>query len=234
MTTNLISLPELGDETVTLQERLFEDIKRRIITCELLPGTDVSESSIAADYGMTKAPVRSALSRLKEAGWLKSLPRRSHVVTPLTLKDVNEIYDARALIEPETARLAAGNVSKSYLLALNGACIKAYDLNDVDAKREFLLANAAFHVGIAKACGNERLVSMLAQLHEESLRVLYLSVSAVQRAKSWKTGHDSMIDMLLTGDGRGAAQETLAGIERSRKAVMQALEDQRHLLHSNQ
>jgi len=221
---------DLSDEAVPLQERLFEDIKRRIIMCELLPGSEVSESSASNYYGISKAPVRSALARLKEAGWLQSFPRRSHVVTPVTINDVNEIYDARGLVEPETARLAAGNVSKAYLTSLNGACTRAYDLNDSDAKREFLLANAAFHVGIAKACGNARLVNMLAQLHEESLRILYLSVSVAQRSESWKTGHHSIINKLLNGDKEGAAKETLEGIERSRSAVLDALARHKHLL----
>jgi DNA-binding GntR family transcriptional regulator len=220
----------ISDEGGTLQERLFEDLKRKIITCELRPGADVSEAMVAETYGMTKAPVRSALARLKEAGWLQSLPRRKHVVAPLTIKDVDEIYDARALIEPETARLAAGHVSKSYLQALNGACVRAYDLNDEQAKREFLFANAAFHVGIARACGNSRLAEMLAQLHEESLRVLYLSVSAVQRSDAWRTGHNSIMDMLLHGDGDGAARETLEGIERSRRSVLAVLHESRDQL----
>lgn len=221
---------DLADEAIPLQERLFEDIKRRIIMCELLPGAEVSESSASSYYGLSKAPVRSALVRLREAGWLQSLPRRSHVVTPLTINDVNEIYDARRLVEPETARRAAGHVSKAYLTALNGACTRAYDLNDSDAKREFLLANAAFHVGIAKACGNARLAAMLAQLHEESLRFLYLSVGVAQRSETWKTGHHSIINKLLHGDAEGAAKETLEGIERSRSAVLDSLAKHKHLL----
>jgi DNA-binding GntR family transcriptional regulator len=221
---------DINNDAAPLQERLFEDIKRRIITCDLLPGTELSETTVSSEYEMTKAPVRSALSRLKEAGWLQSLPRRSHTVTPLNLNDVHEIYDARALVEPETARLAAGKVSRCYLLALDGACARAYDLRDIDAKREFLLANAAFHVGIAKACGNGRLVNILAQLHEESLRVLYLSVSVAQRSSSWKNGHQSIIGMLLHGDEEGAAKETRDGVERSRAAVLDALAKHKHLL----
>jgi len=216
-----------NDEVGTLQERLFEDLKRKILTCELRPGAEVSEARVAETFGLSKAPVRSALARLREAGWLQSLPRRGHIVAPLTFKDVDEIYDARALVEPETARLAAGHVSKSYLSALNGACVRAYDLNDEDAKREFLLANAAFHVGIARACGNSRLANMLAELHEESLRVLYLSVSAVQRSDAWRTGHGAIMDMLLNGDGQAAARETLEGIERSRKSVLAVLREHR-------
>ncbi|MFV0678154.1 GntR family transcriptional regulator [Variovorax sp. tm] len=221
---------DLSDEGIPLQQRLFEDIKRRIIMCELLPGSEFSEGTASTYYGISKAPVRSALARLKEAGWLQSLPRRSHVVAPLTIHDVDEIYNARRLVEPETARLAAGHVSKAYLTSLNGACTRAYNLDDSDAKREFLLANAAFHVGIAKACGNTRLVNVLAQLHEESLRILYLSVSVAQRSESWKTGHHSIIDKLLNGDREGAAKETLEGIERSRCAVLDALKKHKHLL----
>lgn len=222
----------ITDDTVPLQERLFDDIKRRIVTCELFPGTELSETTVSNQYGLSKAPVRSAMTRLREAGWLQSLPRRSHVVAPLSISDVNEIYDARCLIEPETARLAAGKVSKSYLTSLNGACRQGYDLEDSDAKRDFLLANAAFHIGIARACGNERLALMLAQLHEQSLRVLYLSVSDAQRSESWKSGHDSIINKLLHGDQEGAAKETLEGVERSRVAVMDALSRNKHLLSS--
>lgn len=221
---------DMTDQTVPLQERLFDEIKRRIVTCELLPGVELSETTVANEYGLSKAPVRSAMTRLREAGWLQSLPRRSHIVTPLSIRDVNEIYDARCLVEPETARLAAGKVSKTYLTVLNGACRQAYDLEDSDAKRNFLLANAAFHIGIARACGNERLALMLAQLHEQSLRLLYLSVSVAQRSQSWKNGHDTIINKLLNGDQAGAAKETLEGVERSRGAVMDALTRHKHLL----
>jgi len=212
-----------AEEQKSLQEQLFDDIKRRVITCELAPGSDISENSLATEYAVTKAPVRSALMRLKEAGWLQSVPRKGHVVMPLSYKDIDEVFDARELIEPQTARLAAGHVSKSYLTALNHACTVEYDLDDVEGKRKFLLANAAFHIGIGQACGNSILSTMLAQLHEKSLRILYFSVNSANRSKSWRTGHDSMIAMLLEGDAEGAYQETLEGIRRSRKSVMESI-----------
>ncbi|MNT32024.1 transcriptional regulator NanR [compost metagenome] len=141
-------------------------------------------------------------------------------MSPLLLRDVIEIFDARELIEPETARLAAGQISKATLEQLNAACTKEYDLDDTDAKRAFLLANAAFHVGIARACGNSRLALILEQLHDQSLRVLYLSISASDRSASWRHGHEGMIDVLVSGDGDLAASRTLAGIKRSRESVM--------------
>lgn len=226
----MVAVLDMGMDGTPLQERVFESIKQRIISCELLPGSELSEASVANDYGLSKAPVRSAMTRLREAGWLQSQPRRSHIVAPLTIQDVNEIYDARCLIEPETARLAAGKVSKVYLTALNGACQRAYDLSDTVAKRAFLRANADFHIGIARSCGNQRLATMLAQLHEQSLRVLYLSVSVAQRSDAWKSGHNAIIDKLLHGDSVGAAEETLQGVERSRISVLEALARHQDLL----
>ena len=232
MKPTLQTFPDFSISDQSLQQQIFDDIKRRVITCDLFPGSDISESSLAAEYAVTKAPVRSALARLKEAGWLQSTPRKGHVVLPLTLKDIDEIFDARELIEPETARLAAGNVTRTYLSTLNEACTRDYDLHDVEAKRDFLLANAAFHIGIARACGNGRLANTLAQLHEESLRILYISVTTSNRAKAWKTGHESMIDMLISGDQKGVAEETLEGIKRSRKSIKEVLGNQKNLILS--
>ncbi len=214
-----VSLSEAGDSR-PLQRLIFDDIKRRVITCDLLPGVEVTEKALADSYGVTKAPIRSALTRLTEAGWLVSAPRKGHVVAPLRLSDVIEIFDARELIEPETARLCAGRVSKDMLVQLNNACTKEYDLDDKEAKRAFLLANAAFHVAIGRACGNSRLALMLEQLHEQSLRVLYLSISASDRSATWRHGHEGMIDVLVSGDAQEAASRTLAGIRRSRQAVL--------------
>jgi GntR family transcriptional regulator, rspAB operon transcriptional repressor len=223
MKTAFQTIAELRNQDEPLQEQIFDHIKQRVITCDLYPGTDITESSLAAEYAVTKAPIRSALARRREAGWLRTSPRRGHMVAPLTLEDINEIFDARELIEPETARLAAGKMSKACLESLNEPCRGDYDLNDVEGKRTFLFANANFHVGIAQACGNGRLAAMLQQLHEESLRILYLSISAANRSRSWRTGHDSMIDMLISGDATGAAEETLEGIRRSRQSVLESI-----------
>lgn len=217
-----IALSASGD-TRPLQRLIFDDIKRRVITCDLLPGAEVSEKALAEEYGVTKAPIRSALARLTEAGWLFSAPRKSHRVSPLRMSDVSEIFDARELVEPETARLCAGQVSRNMLVQLNEACTRNYDLDDTEAKRAFLLANAAFHVAIGKACGNSRLARMLEQLHEESLRVLYLSISASNKSATWRHGHEGMIDVLVSGDADEAASRTLAGIKRSREAVMEVV-----------
>ncbi|TQI65301.1 GntR family transcriptional regulator [Bosea sp. AK1] len=203
-----------------LKDYLYETLKLAIISCELPPGTELSEGYLAARYAVGKAPVRHALSRLGQDGWVKSVPRSGHIVTPMTIEDVIDIFTMREIVEPESAARAAGNVSETKLRRLNKACAAPYRVTDVAAKRRFLLANRDFHVTIAAACGSPRLARSVERLHDESLRVLYLSASERELSDDWSHGHGPMIDALVAGDRAAAHQTTLDGIKRSQDRVM--------------
>jgi DNA-binding GntR family transcriptional regulator len=203
-----------------LKDHLYEILKLAIISCELPPGTELSEGYLAARYQVGKAPVRHALSRLGQDGWVKSIPRSGHVVAPMTIEDVTDIFTMREIVEPESAARAAGNVSEAKLRRLNKACAAPYRITDVAAKRRFLLANRDFHVAIAAACGSPRLARSVEKLHDESLRVLYLSASERELADDWSQGHGPMIDALVEGNRTAAYQNTLDGIRRSQDRVM--------------
>lgn len=203
-----------------LKDYLYETLKLAIISCELPPGTELSEGYLAARYAVGKAPVRHALSRLGQDGWVKSVPRSGHVVTPMTIEDVIDIFTMREIVEPESAARAAGNVSETKLRRLNKACAAPYRVTDVAAKRRFLLANRDFHVTIAASCGSPRLARSVERLHDESLRVLYLSASERELSDDWSHGHGPMIDALVAGDRAAAHQTTLDGIKRSQDRVM--------------
>lgn len=203
-----------------LKDHLYETLKLAIISCELPPGTELSEGYLAARYSVGKAPVRHALSRLGQDGWVKSIPRSGHVVAPVTIEDVMDIFAMREIVEPESAARAAGNVPEAKLRRLNKACGAPYRVTDVAAKRRFLLANRDFHVAIAAACGSPRLARSVEKLHDESLRVLYLSASEHELAEDWSHGHGPMIDALVAGNRAAAYQTTLDGIRRSQDRVM--------------
>jgi DNA-binding GntR family transcriptional regulator len=206
-----------------LKDHLYETLKLAIISCELPPGVELSEGYLSARYEVVKAPVRHALSRLGQDGWVKSIPRSGHVVAPMTMDDVVDIFATREIVEPESAALAAGRISEPRLRRLNKACARPYRVSDVIAKRRFLLANRDFHVAIAKASGSPRLAGIVEKLHDESLRILYLTASAKELSDDWSRGHGPMIDAIIAGDREAAHQATLDGITRSRDRVMAAL-----------
>lgn len=203
-----------------IKDQFYETLKLAIISCELPPGDELSEGYLAARYGVGKASVRHALSRLGQDGWVTSRPRSGHVVAPMTLEDVVDIFAMRELVEPESAARAAGKIPEIKLRRLNKACANPYRVTDVAAKRRFLLANRDFHVAIADASGSPRLAKSVTKLHDESLRILYLSASEKELSDDWSRGHGPMIDAIVSGDRRAAYKTTLDGIRRSRDRLM--------------
>jgi DNA-binding GntR family transcriptional regulator len=201
----------------------FEAIKMAIITCEIAPGAELSEGLLAAQYNVGKAPIRNALSRLQQEGWVRSIPRQGHIVAPISLRDVGEIFNMREILEPEVTRAAAGNISPERVRELNADCQRYDGRSDARAKRALLLAHLRFHVEIAAATGNRRITRVLEQLHHESLRLFYLGIGSNSPDRDWRRGQDRLADALIEGDGDKAARLVREGIRRTRREVLEAL-----------
>src|SRR5829696_1434573 len=96
----------------------YERLREAIMQLELAPGAAVSEAQLVAGFGFSKAVVRAALARLRAEGLVVAEPRRGHVIAPLTLRDVREVYDLRLLVEPASAAAATGVLDPATLDAL--------------------------------------------------------------------------------------------------------------------
>jgi len=211
--------------TAQLSETVFEAVRHAIITWQFPPGHELSEQALADRFGLGKAPVRSALARLRQEGWVISTARRGHRVAALTKADVADVFAFRELLEPEAMRLAAGRVNEARLLGHLERCAAAYDLADSEAKEKFLIAHRDFHIDIAFSSGSIRLGNALEKLHNEFLRILYPTVSVKERSSEWMQGHLKIVTALVHGDGMAAASLSQAGIRRSRAATLQAFEE---------
>ena len=83
----------------SLNETAYRAIKADIIACVLQPGEEISEAVLVGRYGFSKAPIRSALMRLRQEGLIVSRGRQGNIVSPVTLRDVKEVFQLRLLLE---------------------------------------------------------------------------------------------------------------------------------------
>jgi len=208
------SVPRLG-------EAAYRQIKNMILTCELRPGEEVSEPQLSARLGVTKASVRIALARLGQEGLLRSVPRLGHVVAALTMRDVQNIYAIRLMLEPQAARLAAEHISDAELDRLEKLACTTYAAGDRSSENAFLIANRAFHIALAQASGNERLAGVIEKLHDEVARIL--AICTARRTVDWRHGHKKIIDALRRRDGTAAETIQKAELENSGRLVVEAL-----------
>ncbi len=189
----------------SLTRRAYEAIRGAIITCRLEPGAAVSESALCTRFGFGKAPVRSALARLVQEGLVHAQPRRGYQVSPVTLRDIHNLFDVRAILEPAAAQLATGNLSRARLEELDRPWREGY-MAGGGVEASYLAANKAFHMAIAEASGNARLAEMIAQLLDETDRLIYLGLPLASERAEIQLGHQPLIEAMAAGDATAAAR----------------------------
>src|SRR5919112_4397345 len=94
----------------TLNDRVYETLKRRLVRRELGPGEKLSLHELAAELGVSRSPVHHALTRLVAEGLLTVKSRRGYYVTALTANALEEGYEVRLALELQAAERAVGHV----------------------------------------------------------------------------------------------------------------------------
>jgi DNA-binding GntR family transcriptional regulator len=202
-----------------------ERLRRAIVRVELAPGTPVSEAQLVERFGFSKAAIRAALARLRVEGLVLAQPRSAHVIAPLTLRDVREIYDLRLVLEPPAAAAAAGHLERGELARLRAFLDPAPDLDDAASTERFMQANRAIHVSVARSAGNRRAAQIVARLLDDSerARLIALRAGAAERGLRAHTEHHTLLAALEAGDGPRSARVMAAAIQSFRDELADAL-----------
>lgn len=101
------------------QEQIYREIRRQIVEETLAPGERLVEERLAADYGVSRTPIREILAKLEADGLVTLIPHRGATVRTFTKQELLGIYDLRVLVEGYAARRAAEQATTEELHALN-------------------------------------------------------------------------------------------------------------------
>lgn len=213
----------MGKTIPLLTDRAYERIRHDIICCAIAPGAEISEAQLCSQYKLGKAPVRMALSRLAHEGLVRAIPRRGYMVMPVTLKDIQDVFELRLMLEPAAARVAAGRVDAQRLRTLDDVCRAGYQSGDAKSISRFLEANKAFHVAIAQATGNSRLADAIDRLLDEMTRLLHFGLGLRNRSQEVQQEHRALVKALVRGDGSTAERICRDQIETARDMVLSAI-----------
>jgi GntR family transcriptional regulator of vanillate catabolism len=151
----------------------YATLRAMVLAGRFEMGERLGEESLAAEFGMSRTPVRAALSRLVADGFVTYSPNRGHRMKVYTAEDVHEIYGCRALLESEAVRLVAERgVDGATLEALDGmlgrmdACIRDDGLSAAELRAQYLPLNHRFHATLYAACPNGHLRALIDKLTE--------------------------------------------------------------------
>jgi len=153
---------------------LAEAIQARIVTGEIPAGARLRQEQLAAEYDLSRTPIREALRKLQAEGAVELVPNQGAVVRGPTVRDVREGYEVRAELEGMAAALAATWMTDEHLGELRASeelfrrAIEDSPAGPVDGPhgQAWVRANDQFHDAVQAAAGNERLRRTIVDLHK--------------------------------------------------------------------
>jgi DNA-binding GntR family transcriptional regulator len=171
-----------------LVDELAAQLQGRVLSGEIPKGTWLRQETLAAEFGVSRTPVREALRKLQASGLVEMRPKRGALVRMPNARDVREAYEVRAELEGLAARVAATRLHDEELQRLREAqelfrrsvaTLLAWRERGAsgeppprEAREEWNRANDLFHLAILEAAGNRRLLATLADLHQRVPRDL--------------------------------------------------------------
>jgi DNA-binding GntR family transcriptional regulator len=191
----------------TASERAYDWTRGRILDATFPPSSMITEGEIAELVGVSRTPVREAFLRLSGEGFLRLYPKRGAMVVPVTEADMREVVEARLLVEPWAAAIAAARPDHLELAGRLRAHVDV--LRSAAAERDgaaYQDADRAFHVAIVEATENRLLTEFYRGLRDRQLRVGAAALAqASGRDRSILTEHVAIADALASGDPDEAA-----------------------------
>jgi DNA-binding GntR family transcriptional regulator len=217
----------------SLGDVAYRRVKFAVIECELLPGEELSQRELVERFKLTNAQARHALVRLAQEGWVNPMPRRGYVVTPLTMQDLEDVFEMRMMIEPPALQKAAGRIDAETFKRLEKVGQAEYEPGNPESIRAFLRANRDFYTLLMDAAGNRLLTKIVDQLFDSANRLLYFSMVYSYEAEIVRRGHERLLEVLRRANGREAARLRRAGLEHAKIVVQKALLSSPSLMGTN-
>jgi DNA-binding GntR family transcriptional regulator len=204
-----------------LRDRIYQEIRQAILTCEFVPGQEFREQMLAERYRVSRSPVRDALLRLEIEGLVTVLPRRGYLVNAISITDAEALFDLRLLITAACAARAA-RADDTGVQTLERFRTDPDVGEDEDAFVEY---NRAFHFAITAICGNARLAAVENDLAQQFSRLIRISLRH-SRNRSMPHAineHNAIIDAIQAHDAEKASRLAREHIGRGQSRVMTAL-----------
>jgi GntR family carbon starvation induced transcriptional regulator len=226
--------PEPGrpSESVSLTDRVTDELRRAILAHEFLPGDRLGAAALAERFAVSATPLREAFARLAGEGWVSYQPQRGVRVAEVRVEEMLEIYELRLLLEPMALRrsVAAGDeewrreVARAHRLMEASAHGPVADL-DGRAYAEYEELHVRFHKITLSRCGSAWLIRLTDLLTDQSRRFRRLSLPVRARFGSVPAEHRAIADACAAGDADAAADALAAHVENTRRAILCWVED---------
>jgi DNA-binding GntR family transcriptional regulator len=199
-----------------MTSQLEHELRGRILRQELAPGSRINEVHVAEDLGVSRTPLREALTRLEVEALVESRPKLGFYVRPLSKAELEQLYAIRLRLDPWAMRLAgippADTLDEldriNAELARSRTADEAIELDD------------AWHLHLLAGCPNRVLVDLIRQMMARTRRYEHIYFSDRKNRKRAAAEHAKLIALLRRKDLGGACRALEVNMSTSLPEVM--------------
>lgn len=206
----------------SLKQIAYNSIKEKILNCEYMPNSFLNEDLLCEEFGVSRTPIRDALSRLEQEYLITIVPKKGFFVAPLSANEINMVFEGRLLIEPYVLLnyckdFPADKLERLYATleeTQKGIVSKRKDIYDLDNE---------FHETIISQCINRYLVQTYYNIHNQNCRLRIISGRANdKRLLDTVEEHFQILEGLSNKNYEKAAQAMTDHLTNSRASAFQA------------
>ncbi|MFJ2717158.1 GntR family transcriptional regulator [Streptomyces sp. NPDC087437] len=216
--------PASAEETLTLAERAYRDIRDRLIMLEIPPGAPVNEDLLAQSVGFGRTPVREALKRLQHERLIVAYPRRGTFATEVNITDLAHISEVRRQLEPMAAACAAERATAADREAL-GALLRRLEGEDTPGQGADALMrlDLRVHRAIYAATHNPYFEDTLVRYDNLATRIWCLFVNRLPGMAGHVVEHGPLLRAIVDGDPDKASELARSHVVGFERAIREAI-----------
>ena len=199
------------DSSPSFKNQAYAGLKNLIVSMDVYRNREdirLDERKLAADFGVSRTPVREALAQLEREGFVRSVPRRGIYVVRKTKREVIEMITAWAGLEGMAARLATKNATEDEIAGLR-RMFTTFEGGEVQAQLdEYSEVNIEFHQTIIRMSHNRVLIDMAENLFTHMRMIRRKTIGEMDRADKSFHDHLNIIEALEARDTMRAEELT--------------------------
>jgi len=195
---------------------VYRDLRRKILDFEIEPGARLTEHELAAEYAVSRTPVRAALQRLEVEGQVSILPKQGCFVRTLNIEQISEFYEVRIALESAAVEIACEKMPRESLQELldvwNPDNYRQGDFTDLEEIKEL---EEAFHLTLAEGGGNSVLVAFLRDVNDNIRIIRRMGFPDEQSVVETFEEHYMLCELIMAGKKARARKAIIEHIRKS-------------------
>ncbi len=203
---------------------VYEELKGAIVDLRLAPGHALREAALAEQLGVSKTPIREAITRLEQEGLVETTSFKGAVVTEYSRQDLIEIYELRELLETAAVRIAAESMDDEGRIRLERISDESQKLKKGNAARLGTLISL-FDDVLFEQVHNSRIRALIENLRAHLIRIGHLTEGIPGRIEASVDEHEKIVEAIANHDPVAAEKHLRDHIRSVRDDQLRALDE---------